>query len=95
MWCVNSTTGSANLAGYQYGNGFPWSTITWMAIRHDGTNIYFYIGDESGQNFYQIYSEAKTAHFSSNPTNVGVFIDHGTGVGFTDIMVESWRVIGV
>lgn len=97
-WAVtyfsNSTTASSNLAGYQVGPGFPWAALGWMAIRNDGTNIYFYIGDESGQNFYEIYNEAKGSHLGTI-NEVGIYIDHGTTEGATDVMVESWRLIGV
>lgn len=93
LYNATATTASANVAGYQYGPGFPWTTLGWMAFRNDGTNIYWYIGDESGQNFYEVYNEAKGAHMTIS--GVGIFYDRGTNVKAVDVMVESWKVLSV
>lgn len=87
----NTVTLSSTLAGYVYAYGFPLINIGWQAIRNDGTNIYFYIGDDSGQNFYQIYSEAKGANLGTI-NRVGIYSNIDASI--RDWVCDSFRVIG-
>lgn len=84
---TNSTTFSAN----QF-NAFalPGDPI-WFRIHADGTNITFSVSVD-GQNWLQVYSEAKNAFFTTAPDQVGIFVDIETNTnGFSASMtLLSW-----
>lgn len=90
-YCATSTS-ITSLAGYSFNYGFPWITNGWMAIRNDGTNIIFYSGDESGKNFYQVYSEAKGDHLGTI-NEIGIYTDSVSSA--TNVTIDSFQVIGV
>lgn len=97
-YCATTTSINADLAGdggRTY--GFPSAKIQWLALRNDGTNIYFYVGDESGQNFYQVYSEAKGAHLGTI-NEVGIYTvgqNLVSGTNAANVTCDSFQVIGV
>jgi len=76
LYAANSTAGSANVFSDRpaTATAYPWPLTQWYMIRDDGTNVYYYISNDSqdnGSTWVRLYTETRTANFTHS--KVGLF----------------------
>lgn len=91
---ITSITTVGDRAGFKYAYGYPYCELGWLMIRDDGTNIYFYVGDDTGDNYYEVYHEARGNSLTTGPTNVGLYSDADAS-STLDWTVDNWQQLGV
>jgi len=95
----NVNTYFNNVIGGGTASGYPMSTIQWMQVRDDGTNISFYIATDGGQtqptHWVQLYQQARTS-FLSNVNNVfwGLSATNGA-VAPSYLTLNSWQIVSL
>lgn len=89
----------ANLSGNFYSGGYPSDTINWFQLRDDGTNIYFYIATDAGNepptHWVKIYSQGRSAYLSA-PTNIFWAADAQiNAVASAYLTLNSWQTVSL
>lgn len=95
----NVNSYNLNVVGGGQPSGYPMSTIQWMQIKDDGTNISFYIATDGGQtqplHWVQVYQQARTS-FLSNVNYVFWGLNATTNAVAPNYMtLNSWQIVSL
>lgn len=85
---TGTTLNSSVYTSTQFRGG--WGFGVWFRIIYDGTDVKFQISAD-GKYFFQVWSESKTAHFTTAPDQIGIGILGGDGNVYpVSMSVLSW-----